>query len=850
MEEKSRFAQILIFWDAVLLGTLIFISLSVKPGLRCLWLHSAMLAECAIGLLILGILTFGKSEPDIVHGRLFTVMIGGISLQLVLYYDQPLILHTFLLILMLTITIYRNFSLCKFAMVEMMVLYLVSVLYYWNVGFGDNVSVMYSVVAAGGVLGGSFILSCILGTEEKNRRIIRENRQTSIDMLRLVEMKKEEAEHLAEVKSVFLANMSHEIRTPMNAVLGMNEMILRESSEEEIVEYAKNIERAGETLMSLINDVLDISKIESGKIEIHSDEYKLETLVDDLMNLVSVKAEEKGLEIRQEFDQDIPGRLYGDELRIKQILINVLNNAIKYTDKGTITFGLSWEQTEPDSMLLKIRVTDTGIGMKEEELKHIFDAFQRLDEKRNQSVEGTGLGMTITKQLIELMGGKISVRSKYGKGTTFYLELPQEILDPAPAQFQRKRKKAEQQYRVSFVAPGVRILAVDDNPMNLAVLRGLLKKTEMQVDLVQSGLEAIAAVQKERYDMILMDHMMPKMDAALFSDAAELLVAPFSDMNIRKTDVKAFLSLDQAEWQQEEFYFFKITIPEAAYVLVLPQIATETVLVGRLAVCQIRNLLSLETQPMSREQFILEVLHGKLEPTEVLNTMQRLHIASSAWMVYVLRTVGKTETACMETLKNLFCDRRHDFLLPIDEETIVLVKDVKDRKEPSEIESIAYRILDNVQAEAMQQLHIGYGRLAEELIGISKSYEQALQALEIGSIFEMRHSVMAYERLGVGRLVYELPRESGERFLEEVFSGKEGELEEEDLGTIERFLENNLNISETARQMYIHRNTLVYRLERVQKMTGLDVRRFEDAMKLRLALMIRTDLKHRSLQGL
>ena len=140
-------------------------------------------------------------------------------------------------------------------------------------------------------------------------------------MLRLVEMKKEEAEHLAEVKSVFLANMSHEIRTPMNAVLGMNEMILRESSEEEVVEYAKNIERAGETLMSLINDVLDISKIESGKIEIHPDEYKLETLVDDLMNLVSVKAEEKGLEIRQEFDQDIPGRLYGDELRIKQILI-------------------------------------------------------------------------------------------------------------------------------------------------------------------------------------------------------------------------------------------------------------------------------------------------------------------------------------------------------------------------------------------------------------------------------------------------------------------------------------------------------------------------------------------------
>lgn len=512
MEEKSRFAQILIFWDAVLLGTLIFVSLSVKPGVRFLWMHPAIIAEYAIGLIVMGILTFVESVPDIVHGRLFTVMMGVVSVQIVLYYNQPLILHTFLLLLMLTISVYRNFALCKFAMLEMVVLYLLCVVHYWNVGIGDDVSVMYSVVAAGGVLGGSFILSCILGTEEKNRRIIRENRRTSLDMLRLVEMKKEEAEHLAEVKSVFLANMSHEIRTPMNAVLGMNEMILRESSEEEILEYAKNIERAGETLMSLINDVLDISKIESGKIEIHPDAYELETLVDDLINLVSVKAEEKGLEIRQEFAQDIPGKLYGDELRIKQIMINVLNNAIKYTDKGTITFGLSWEQTEQNLMLLKIRVADTGIGMKEEELKHIFDAFQRLDEKRNQSVEGTGLGMTITKQLMELMGGKISVRSKYGKGTTFYLELPQEILDSTPAQFQRKKKKAEQQYRVSFFAPGVRILAVDDNPMNLSVLKGLLKKTGMQVDLAQSGLEAIAAVQKERYDMILMDHMMPKMD--------------------------------------------------------------------------------------------------------------------------------------------------------------------------------------------------------------------------------------------------------------------------------------------------------------------------------------------------
>lgn len=512
MEEKSRFAQVLMFWDAVMLGILIFISLFIKSGWKFAWLRPAIIVEYAAGLIVIGVLTFVKSVPDIVHGRFFTVMMGAVSLQIVIYYNQPVIIHTLLLVLMLTISIYRNFSLCKFAMIEMIVIYLLYDLCCWPSGFGDNVNAIYMIIAAAGTLGGSFILSCILGTEEKNRRIIRENRQTSLDMLRLVEMKKEEAEHLADVKSVFLANMSHEIRTPMNAVLGMNEMILRESSEEEIIEYAKNIERAGQTLMSLINDVLDISKIESGKIEIHPGEYELEMLVDDLLNLVSVKAEEKGLEIRQEFATDIPGRLYGDELRIKQALINVLNNAIKYTEKGTITFELSWEQTEPNEMVLKIRITDTGIGMKEEELKHIFDAFQRLDEKRNQSVEGTGLGMTITKQLMELMNGSISVRSSYGKGTTFLLELPQEILDSTPAQFQKKEKKVAQQYRASFFAPGVRILAVDDNPMNLAVIKGLLKKTGIQVDLVQSGLEAIAAVQKERYDMILMDHMMPRMD--------------------------------------------------------------------------------------------------------------------------------------------------------------------------------------------------------------------------------------------------------------------------------------------------------------------------------------------------
>lgn len=339
-------------------------------------------------------------------------------------------------------------------------------------------------------------------------------------------------------------------------------------------------------------------------------------------------------------------------------------------------------------------------------------------------------------------------------------------------------------------------------------------------------------------------------DSALFTSEAELLAATFSDTERLKEGVQKFSGSDNEILQEGEFCFFKIAAQEAGteYVLVLPKSDEEVYLVGRLAACQIRNLLSADRHSMSREHFILEVLHGNLGQTEICETMQKLHMAASEWLVYVLRTSGKTEPACMETLKNLFSDRRHDILLPVDEQTIVLVKDVGDLHEPSELEGIAYRILDNVQAEAMQQLRIGYGRTAKEFIGIQKSYEQALQALEIGNIFEMGRSIMSYEHLGVSRLVYEMPRESGERFVEEVFQGREEELDEEDLSTIERFLENNLNVSETARQMYIHRNTLVYRLERVQKITGLDVRRFEDAMKLRLALMIRTRLKCRFLQ--
>ncbi|MCI8327795.1 MAG: response regulator, partial [Lachnospiraceae bacterium] len=308
---------------------------------------------------------------------------------------------------------------------------------------------------------------------------------------------------------------SHEIRTPMNAVLGMNEMILRECEQEEILEYANNIERAGHTLLSLIEDILDISKIEAGRVEIFPVEYEMNTVMRDLVNIVRVKAEEKGLELNLEFAKDLPNGLFGDELRVKQVWINILNNAVKYTQKGKITFHVEWEKTKEDEILIKSSISDTGIGMREEEIGNIFEAFQRLDIENNRNIEGTGLGMTIAYRLLELMRGGISIESEYGKGTTVYLDIPQQVYDWTAANFQGSNVKSRgerKKYRASFTAPEVKLLAVDDNSMNLEVFKGFLKKTKIQVDLALSGMEALEIVKKVRYDLIFMDHMMPQMD--------------------------------------------------------------------------------------------------------------------------------------------------------------------------------------------------------------------------------------------------------------------------------------------------------------------------------------------------
>ncbi len=331
------------------------------------------------------------------------------------------------------------------------------------------------------------------------------------------EAKKAQKEALAanEAKSAFLANMSHEIRTPINGILGMDSMILRECTIPEIQEYAINIQSAGKNLLSIINDVLDFSKIESGKLDIIRSPYELFSLLNDCYNMVIQRAQENNLEFRIENDPEMPACLVGDEIRIKQIIINLLTNAIKYTKKGSVVMRVDGKIGEDGDYILIVSVKDTGEGISEQNLKNIFKSFKRIDERKNHAIEGTGLGLTITKQLIDLMKGKIKVTSECGKGSEFTIEIPQKVRGVEKlGNFYDKYKKTDavEVYREKFRAPNARILVVDDVPMNLKVFKGLLKGTCINIDTAESGAKCLELVEKNRYDMIFLDHMMPEMD--------------------------------------------------------------------------------------------------------------------------------------------------------------------------------------------------------------------------------------------------------------------------------------------------------------------------------------------------
>lgn len=369
-----------------------------------------------------------------------------------------------------------------------------------------------------GLLLAAFVVGMVylFGTQEK----VRES-----DELREAKLIADKANR---AKSDFLANMSHEIRTPINAVMGMNEMILRECVQEEIREYAQNIHSASQTLLSLINDILDFSKIESGKMEIVEDVYDVASMLNDVINMVRVKSEEKGLWLRVSVDENLPCEMWGDPIRTRQVVINLLNNAVKYTKEGGITLTVAGEYTAEDRILLSIAVADTGIGIKEEDLSKLFRNFERVNLDENRNVEGTGLGLVITQKLIEQMDGGIEVESEYGTGSVFTLYLPQGIVNNMPlGDFQKRyqitAKQSRQQYRESFIAPEAKILVVDDTAMNLMVITQLLKKTQVQVDTCTNGRECLEMICREHYDVIFLDHMMPEMDGIETLEALMLM---------------------------------------------------------------------------------------------------------------------------------------------------------------------------------------------------------------------------------------------------------------------------------------------------------------------------------------
>ena len=452
-------------------------------------------------MLISFLVTFIRKTTVKIHGLCMSGCLFAIVAMYGLIPGEHNRLTDMFLAAAVVVSLYQKMELNIFMLISTIVYYLYMVLAGRYISQTGSFDVSETILDLLIILIGSLMLLVVIAW----------NKQLQVRL----KQKAEEAETAANSKSAFLANISHEIRTPLNAILGMNELVLRESRQPHIKEYAMYIKNSGKSLLTIISDILDLSKIESGKVYLVNENYSLSSLVEDVERSIQKRIMEKGLELKIYVEPELHENLKGDEVRIKQIIMNLLTNAVKYTEKGEVRLYITGTVVD-NKQDLTIEVSDTGIGMRSEDMDKLFTNFERLDLKRNRSVEGTGLGLPITKNLLVAMGGDITVSSVYGEGSTFTATVGQEIVNEEQIGDYRKKYKEklhhEVRYQESFHAEDARILVVDDNEVNLKIVVGLAKNTKLQIDTALSAAKGLKLIRQHSYQLLLIDHMMPEMD--------------------------------------------------------------------------------------------------------------------------------------------------------------------------------------------------------------------------------------------------------------------------------------------------------------------------------------------------
>ena len=452
-------------------------------------------------MLVSFLVTFIRKTTVKIHGLCMSGCLFAIVAMYGLIPGEHNRLTDMFLAAAVVVSLYQKMELNIFMLISTIVYYLYMVLAGRYISQTGSFDVSETILDLLIILIGSLMLLVVIAW----------NKQLQVRL----KQKAEEAETAANSKSAFLANISHEIRTPLNAILGMNELVLRESRQPHIKEYAMYIKNSGKSLLTIISDILDLSKIESGKVYLVNENYSLSSLVEDVERSIQKRIMEKGLELKIYVEPELHENLKGDEVRIKQIIMNLLTNAVKYTEKGEVRLYITGTVVD-NKQDLTIEVSDTGIGMRSEDMDKLFTNFERLDLKRNRSVEGTGLGLPITKNLLVAMGGDITVSSVYGEGSTFTATVGQEIVNEEQIGDYRKKYKEklhhEVRYHESFHAEDARILVVDDNEVNLKIVVGLAKNTKLQIDTALSAAEGLKLIRQHSYQLLLIDHMMPEMD--------------------------------------------------------------------------------------------------------------------------------------------------------------------------------------------------------------------------------------------------------------------------------------------------------------------------------------------------